>query len=151
MIREEPVPPGQAARLATGTAAQEQGPAAEPEWLTQARAAERGEGPGGVWKLTGPGSASGPALEQGAAVNNAQLSRELIAKHGIDRYPTPALNALKLFEEAGEMVRHILRDSWAGEEMADVAICLYVLADKMGVDLDEQIRTKVENETRRFG
>ena len=83
---------------------------------------------------------------------NAELVRELIAKHGVDRYPTAELNALKMFEEAGEMVRHLLRGEidQVGAELADVAISLYALADKLQLDLDVEIVGKVDGDARRF-
>jgi len=45
-----------------------------------------------------------PELVPGAAAGRGhELARELIAKHGVDRYPTPAANFRKLLDEAGEL------------------------------------------------
>jgi NTP pyrophosphatase (non-canonical NTP hydrolase) len=85
-------------------------------------------------------------------VRNIELTRALLEKHGVDRYPTPELNLLKVVEELGEVTRALLRgdDEKARDELADVAISLYALSDKLGFDLDERIRLVVEQETRSF-
>ena len=50
-------------RPVSGPSAEGVAPPAEfPSWLETARAAEQGTGPGGVFKLTGPNSASGAGL-----------------------------------------------------------------------------------------
>jgi NTP pyrophosphatase (non-canonical NTP hydrolase) len=87
-----------------------------------------------------------------AALTNAELTRRLIAKHGVDRYPTLMAQTLKVYEELGEVTRALLRDDLPHmrAEMADTALALYALADKLGFDLDEAIRHVVEAETRVF-
>jgi NTP pyrophosphatase (non-canonical NTP hydrolase) len=85
-------------------------------------------------------------------VKNVELMRILLEKHGVDRYPTPELNLLKAFEEAGEVTRALLRGDLekARDEIADVAISLYALADKLDFDLDARIRMVVAREQRSF-
>jgi NTP pyrophosphatase (non-canonical NTP hydrolase) len=88
--------------------------------------------------------------EVGTTDRITQLALYLIEKHGIDSYPTPELNGLKLLEEAGELAGCILRGIDPSGELADVEICLRVLSHKLGVDLNEAVRVKVESDTRSF-
>ena len=81
------------------------------------------------------------------------LARQLIAKHGVDRYPTTELNLGKVTEELGELWGAILKGhdlADVAKEYADVGLALYALGDKLGLDLDEMMRLVVEGETRNF-
>ena len=81
------------------------------------------------------------------------LARQLIVKHGVDRYPTTELNLGKVTEELGELWGAILkghdRDK-VRKEYADVGLALYALGDKLGMSLDASMRAVVEGETRNF-
>jgi NTP pyrophosphatase (non-canonical NTP hydrolase) len=88
-----------------------------------------------------------------------ELAREIIAKHGVDRYPDANLNLLKLFSEAGELADAALdfaADGSAGnwehlrKEYADAGLTLYALGNKLGLDLFTEMQRVVDNETRRF-
>jgi NTP pyrophosphatase (non-canonical NTP hydrolase) len=84
-------------------------------------------------------------------MTNIQLVRHLIyERHGIDRYPTVELNYIKILEELGELARNILRNEPSADELADVAISLYALSDKLNVDLDVAIERKVMGDNRRY-
>jgi NTP pyrophosphatase (non-canonical NTP hydrolase) len=87
-------------------------------------------------------------------VSGHDLVREIIAKHGVDRYPDTQLILLKLMEEIGELARAYLRESPVGEdfrkEYADVGLTLYALGNWLGLDLIEEMQRVVDNETRRF-
>lgn len=84
---------------------------------------------------------------------NANWARKQIAMHGVDRYPTIALQFNKVIEEIGELAKAINQDRQdrIQSEMADVALALYNLADKFHIDLDTAIRNTVEADTRKFG
>lgn len=89
---------------------------------------------------------------------NANWARRQIAMHGIDRYPTVEMQFIKLVEEAGELGKEINKRGKQGGkvedlvgELADTALALYNLADKLGFDLDEAIRRKVQTDQRKFG
>jgi NTP pyrophosphatase (non-canonical NTP hydrolase) len=88
-----------------------------------------------------------------------KLIRELIAKHGIDRYPTPGLSLIKCLEELGELAREILKSQIPGgmrmtpqirKEYADAGLALYALGDKLGLDLMSEMAAVVDGETRTF-
>ncbi len=83
-----------------------------------------------------------------------QLARELIAKHGVDRYPTAELNALKVVEELGELVAEILKAGGDPDrirkEYADTGLALHALGGKLGLNLDDEMAAVVDGETRRF-
>ena len=96
-------------------------------------------------------------------MNGHELAREIIAKHGADRYPTPELALLKLMEELGELtsallehIRHNGSTDWADtcpevcKEYGDVGLTLHGLGNLLGLDLVNEMRKVVENETRRF-
>ena len=104
--------------------------------------------------------------EAGTRASGHELARELIAKHGRDRYPTTHLNAMKAANEMGELLGAILREHDFPEggcmpavelfakirkEYADAGLALYALGDKLGLDLDEEMAAVVRGETRRFG
>jgi len=87
------------------------------------------------------------------------LSRLQIAKHGRDRYPTAARNALKLISEATELAEAIDEDPpepcdmvspEIRRELADTGLALFALADKLGLDLIEVMRDLVDADTRSF-
>lgn len=84
---------------------------------------------------------------------NAELARVQIAGHGVDRYPTPRAQFIKLVEEVGELGKEINRESKRADlegECADVALSLYTLCAKLGIDLDRAIQAKVKDDTRTF-
>ena len=81
------------------------------------------------------------------------LARELIAKHGTDRYPTVDAQALKALEELGELAGAILKGhsrEAVAKEYADAGLALYALGDKLGIDLDQAMSEVVQGETRTF-
>ncbi len=81
------------------------------------------------------------------------LARELIAKHGTDRYPTVDSQALKALEELGELAGAILKGHSTEEvakEYADAGLALYALGDKLGINLDAAMADVVRAETRIF-
>jgi NTP pyrophosphatase (non-canonical NTP hydrolase) len=81
-----------------------------------------------------------------------ETAREIVAKHGVDRYPTDALAVIKLAEELGELAAAFLDDDAAAirKEYGDVGIALHLLGDKLGLDLETEMRAVVDGETRRF-
>jgi NTP pyrophosphatase (non-canonical NTP hydrolase) len=88
------------------------------------------------------------------------LAREIIRKHGVDRYPSHPSNYKKLLEEVGELGEAIMaalmsiqnpgRTDAVRKEYADVGISLYALGDKLGLNLIDEMRDVVKNETRSF-
>ncbi len=82
------------------------------------------------------------------------LAREIIAKHGRDRYPTALLVVLKLVEELGELTAELLRepavDSKLRKEYGDVGLTLHALGNQLGLDLLAEMRAVVDGETRTF-
>jgi NTP pyrophosphatase (non-canonical NTP hydrolase) len=87
-------------------------------------------------------------------VSGHDLAREIVKKHGVDRYPTAELTLLKLAEEVGELIQAYLRDGADLEhirkEYADVGLVLYGLGDDFDLNLDEEMKRVVDGETRRF-
>lgn len=89
-----------------------------------------------------------------------QLAREIIAKHGTDRYPGVDSNMMKLVEEIGELMSEILAygEFMDGEpphaslrkEYGDVGLTLYALGNKLGLNLFDEMQAVVEGETRSF-
>jgi hypothetical protein len=102
-------------------------------------------------------------------VNGHELARSIIAKHGVDRYPTVPLQALKALEELGELAGAILKAAaWSSicpdgsyrlteealakirKEYGDAGLALFELGSKLGLDLDECMAGVVAAETRTF-
>lgn len=87
-------------------------------------------------------------------MTNADLARLQIEKHGKDRYPTVEGQMFKLMEEVGELAKEVNRpvilDEKLRGELADVGLALYNLAIKCDIDLDVEIKSKVENDVRKF-
>lgn len=88
-----------------------------------------------------------------------KLAREIIRKHGVDRYPAAARQAIKVLEEVGELLVEIGHQEGGAslavvsairKEYGDAGLALHALGDKLGLDLDECMTEVVENETRRF-
>lgn len=79
-----------------------------------------------------------------------ELAYKLIAKHGVDRYPTVGDCLHKLQEEVGELAKAFLRNEPLNDEIADVEICLRILANKAGVDINNAVYKKVESDNRSF-
>lgn len=91
-------------------------------------------------------------------MNGHKLAREIVKKHGVDRYTTPEAAILKLVEEVGELVREFNK-GWGSHEFdltkfakeyGDIGISLHLLGDKMGLNLIDEMQNVVSNETRRF-
>lgn len=87
--------------------------------------------------------------------SNVELARAQLARHGVDRYRTPERQYVKLVTEVGELGDELLSpgeydNDRLRAEAADVAICLYHLADKLGFDLDDAIAELVATDERRF-
>lgn len=90
--------------------------------------------------------------------NGHDLAAQLIAQHGVDRYPTVNQNLLKLVEEVGELAKEILAVPDGGsyerygiaKEYADVGLCLYALGSKLGLDLIAVMQSVVDHESRVF-
>jgi NTP pyrophosphatase (non-canonical NTP hydrolase) len=94
-------------------------------------------------------------------VSGPDLAREIIAKHGVDRYPTARVALLKLVEEVGELAGAFIDDkAWEADgdawrehlrkEYADVGLTLYHLGNVLGLDLETEMQAVVDGETRRF-
>lgn len=86
-------------------------------------------------------------------MNGHELAREIIAKHGTDRYPAVEQQALKALEELGELAGAVLKGRPAGEvakEYGDVGLALFELGSKLGLDLGECMAAVVAGETRTF-
>lgn len=94
-----------------------------------------------------------------------RLAREIIAKHGRDRYPDSHLNAMKAAAECGELLGAILREhdyppgsampavqlfDAIRKEYADAGLALYALGDKLGLDLITEMARVVNGESRKF-
>lgn len=90
------------------------------------------------------------------ATGNHELARRQLERHGVDRYPTIERQFVKLVTEVGELGDEVLRTadtydvSRVRAEAADVAICLYHLAAKLGFDLDDAVLELVTADERRF-
>jgi NTP pyrophosphatase (non-canonical NTP hydrolase) len=95
------------------------------------------------------------------------LARELIRKHGVDRYPTVPAQFSKLLDEIGELSEALIIHGPGAcpqhetahtlavcekvrKEFADVGLSLYALGDKLGLDLIREMADVVEHETRSF-
>lgn len=91
-------------------------------------------------------------------MNGHDLAKELIHKHGKDRYPTIEAVLLKLVEEIGELVQQFnKRDPEAGidinkfaKEYADVGLTLYELGNKLYLNLEDEMLTVVNNDNRKY-
>jgi len=86
-------------------------------------------------------------------MNGHELARQIIDKHGIDRYPDKYLQALKVMEEIGELTGELLKNPDGPgvlKEYADVGLALYALGNKLGIDLDDAMRQVIGGETRTF-
>ena len=87
-------------------------------------------------------------------ISNASWARRQIAKHGVDRYPNWESQLRKLVEEVGELNKEMNRSNPGhpaiAEECADVALALYNFCDKVNINLDKAIESKVTNDLRKF-
>lgn len=103
-----------------------------------------------------PGSAAREerlAGEPGEHVSDlAALFDVLLAYHGVDRYPTPALGLVKLQEEVGEACRAFLRgnDADLAKELGDVVLAVQGVARHLGIDVMTAVRLNVENSVGRI-
>lgn len=83
-----------------------------------------------------------------------QLAREIIKKHGVDRYPTIEQKLLKLVTEVGELVDAYMKPGKDvndfAKEYADVGLTLYHIGNAMCLNLEDEMRSIVINETRKF-
>lgn len=90
-------------------------------------------------------------------MNGHDLAKEIVSKHGIDRYPTIETKLLKLVEEVGELVREFNR-GWDGEtdveafakEYADVGLTLYQIGNALHLNLEDEMLTVVNKDNRKF-
>lgn len=87
--------------------------------------------------------------------DNAELARLQLERHGVDRYRSVERQYVKLVTEVGELGDELLRPGEYDHdrlraEAADVAVCLYHLAAKLGFDLDDAIFELVTSDERRF-
>lgn len=109
-------------------------------------------------------------LDPPPRITEHTLARELLRKHGRDRYPTIELNGAKVCAEAGELMDAILHHHTGNHgghigrchdqghevahsirhEIADTCVSLHLLADKLGINLVEAMADLVEHETRSF-
>lgn len=87
-------------------------------------------------------------------MSNADLAREQLERHGVDRYPTIARQYIKLVTEVGELGDELLAttrdDARVRAEVADVALSLYNLCTKLKIDLDDALFELVSADERRF-
>lgn len=87
-------------------------------------------------------------------MNGHDLAKELIRKHGVDRYPTVELSLLKLTEEIGELVQAWLKPDKDindfAKEYADVGLALHELGNKTYLNLLDEMLTMVNNDNRKF-
>jgi NTP pyrophosphatase (non-canonical NTP hydrolase) len=85
-----------------------------------------------------------------------ELANEIIRKHGIDRYPHPNDQALKLAAEVGELADEVLKRAAEGnldkvrKEYGDAGLALYELGSKLGIDLLSCMQQVIADETRDF-
>lgn len=91
-------------------------------------------------------------------MNGHDLAKEIIRKHGVDRYPSPEAKLLKLAEEVGELVREFNK-GWGSHEFdvnkfakeyADVGLTLYQIGNHFYLNLEDEMLTVVNKETRKF-
>lgn len=93
-------------------------------------------------------------------MNGHDLAKEIIHKHGVDRYPTIDASLLKLVEEVGELVREFNRRvtnkdglvdvNKFAKEYADVGLTLFEIGNKMYLNLEDEMLTVVNNDNRKF-
>jgi phosphoribosyl-ATP pyrophosphohydrolase len=81
-----------------------------------------------------------------------QLSRNQIARHGVDRYPAVKQQLEKVAGELIELAMAIGQEDRTRirAEYADVGLALYALGSKLGLDLIECMTELVEADTRDF-
>lgn len=91
------------------------------------------------------------------ALDGHHIAREQVMKHGRDRYPTIGAQYGKLLDEVGELGEALIEHQPISgntqeirEELADVGISLYNLADKLGLNLIDEMQKLVEADTRIF-
>jgi NTP pyrophosphatase (non-canonical NTP hydrolase) len=82
------------------------------------------------------------------------LAKELIRKHGVDRYPTIELKLLKLVEEVGELIQTHLKPEKDihdfAKEYGDVGLTLHHIGNELYLDLYDEMLTVVNNDTRKY-
>lgn len=91
------------------------------------------------------------------------LANIQLAKHGKDRYPGLDLQLIKLVSEVGELADALLKWRVSAafgplkaaqekviSELCDVALSVAMLANKLGIDLDQEVAALVEHDERRF-
>ena len=88
-------------------------------------------------------------------ISNHELAARQLERHGIDRYNTVERQYMKLVTEVGELGDELLSPGEYDQdrlraEAADVMICLYHLAARLGFDLDEALFDLVAHDERRF-
>lgn len=89
------------------------------------------------------------------ALDLHELAEYQLRKHQRDRYPGRVRQFIKLVDEIGELAEQINKDHDPGEplknELADVALSLFTLAAKCGVNLNSAVYELVMQDDRVFG
>lgn len=91
------------------------------------------------------------------------IARLQIEAHGRDRYPSVSLQFMKLAEEFGELAEALLehddypgpieqaqQDARVREELADVALALFSLGNKLDIDILAAMADTVRHDLRKF-
>ncbi len=82
------------------------------------------------------------------------LVREIIRKHGVNRYPTIEQQLLKLTTEVGELIDAYQKPDKDvndfAKEYGDVGLTLYQVGNTMYLNLEEEMLNVVNKETRKF-
>ena len=88
-----------------------------------------------------------------------RIARQIIERHGVDRYPSLPFQVLKLVAEVGELAEAVLTGSWEASrrELGQVGVTLHLVADKLGqlehehgpVDVLDAMRDAVELDPRK--
>lgn len=81
------------------------------------------------------------------------LVKEIIKKHGVDRYPTKEFAFMSLMEEVGELSQAVLKNKPKEDimkEYGDVGLVLHHLGNILGLDLNYCMQKVVDEETRSF-
>jgi NTP pyrophosphatase (non-canonical NTP hydrolase) len=87
-------------------------------------------------------------------MNGHDLAKEIIRKHGVDRYPTIELKLLKLVTEVGELVDAHMKPGKDvndfAKEYGDVGLTLYHIGNTLYLNLEDEMLNVVNKETRKF-
>lgn len=87
-------------------------------------------------------------------MNGHDLAKEIIRKHGVDRYPTLEGKLLKLATEVGELIDAYQKPDKDvndfAKEYGDVGLTLHEIGNAMYLNLYDEMLTVVNNDTRKF-